>query len=170
MTSIQRIAASLAVSIGLMLPAVIGAEAAPVNATAQKNLDSVSEAASNQVELIGRRGGGREFRHGGGGRNWGHRGGGRRWSHGGGGGKWSHRGGQRWGDGKWRHKYGHRHRHRHRGFYFYGSPFFYDDYYYGYPYYSYYDYGYDDGYTSCYRECREYHGPRYCRLYWRRYC
>lgn len=26
------------------------------------------------------------------------------------------------------------------------------------------------GYGSCYRRCRIYHGPRFCRRYWRRYC
>ena len=36
----------------------------------------------------------------------------------------------------------------------------------------YYDrpYGYGYGGTSCYRICRDYHGPDYCRYYWRRYC
>ncbi len=40
-------------------------------------------------------------------------------------------------------------------------------------YYGYRDYGYGyDGYggPSCYRICRDYHGPDYCRYYWRRYC
>ncbi len=31
-------------------------------------------------------------------------------------------------------------------------------------------YGYGYGGTSCYRICRDYHGPDYCRYYWRRYC
>jgi hypothetical protein len=54
----------------------------------------------------------------------------------------------------------HRHRHRHHGStFFFAAPFFYDGY-----------YGYDYGYDSCYRDCRYYHGPRYCRVHWRRYC
>lgn len=132
MTSIKRIVASLAVGAGLMLPAAMGANAAPVNATAQKEL-GVSHGASGQVELIRRR------HHGG-----------------------KHHGGKH---------HGGYHR-GYRGFYwgapFLAAPFFYGgDYYDDYPY----SYGYSSGYgNSCYRECREFHGPRYCRAYWRRYC
>lgn len=53
----------------------------------------------------------------------------------------------------------HRHRRHHGSSFFFAAPFFYDGY-----------YGYDDGYNSCYRDCRNYHGPRYCRIHWRRYC
>jgi hypothetical protein len=53
----------------------------------------------------------------------------------------------------------HRHRRHHGSTFFFAAPFFYDGY-----------YGYDDGYNSCYRECRYSHGPRYCRIHWRRYC
>jgi hypothetical protein len=150
MTSIQRIVATIAVGAGLMLPAVMGTQAAPINATAQKSLGPVSEAANNQVELIGKR----HHRRGGGG--WKH-GGGKSWKYGGGGG-WKHRG----------------HRHRRNHFYwgapFLAAPFFYGGYYdYGYNDYPY--YGYSSGYDNdCYRECREFNGPRYCRRYWRRYC
>lgn len=164
MTSIKRIVASLAVGAGLMLPAAIGgAQAAPVSAATQ-NFGIASQAAGSQVELIKERGGPR-WRHGGGG--------GPRWKHGGGGSGWKHGGGgwkPGYGGKKWSHK-GNRWRHRHSGFYF-ASPFFYNDYgYYGY-------YGYYDDYpyysssydNYCYRECREEHGPRYCRRYWRRYC
>lgn len=49
-------------------------------------------------------------------------------------------------------------RHHHfrgrRGFFFYGGPFFYDDYYGG----------------SCYWNCRQFHGPRYCSYYSYNYC
>ena len=177
MTSIQRIAASLAVSTGLMLLPMIGVEAAPVNATAQKSL-GLSEAASNQVELIGRRrGGGREFRGGGGrrwaggggGRRWAGRGGGRRWAYGGGGRRWAYGGaGRRWAyrDGGWRWR--HRDRWRYRDRFFWGAPFLFG-FTGGYsPYYS--SYGYSGYGNFCYRECRAFNGPRYCRRFWRRYC
>lgn len=53
-------------------------------------------------------------------------------------------------------------RHHRRGFYFYP--------YYSYYPYDYYDYSYSSSYSSCYWNCRRYHGPRYCRIHWRRYC
>ncbi len=37
------------------------------------------------------------------------------------------------------------------------GPYLYDDY-------------YEPDYDSCYWNCRRYHGPRYCRKRWRRYC
>jgi hypothetical protein len=54
--------------------------------------------------------------------------------------------------------------------FFFGSPFYYNDYGYydGYDYSSYrYRYNYNN---SCYRECRTEHGPRYCRNNWEDYC
>ena len=53
MTSIKHIVATLAVSTGLMLPAMVSTNAAPVNATAQKSLGPVSEATSAQVQEVG---------------------------------------------------------------------------------------------------------------------
>lgn len=44
------------------------------------------------------------------------------------------------------------------------APFLYHGYSHGYG-----GYGYD-GRNYCYRECRYYHGPRYCSRYWRRFC
>jgi hypothetical protein len=73
-------------------------------------------------------------------------------------------GGRRFYGGYWRgHRHGHWRGHRHHrrfygGFYGWGFPYYYGDYGYGY-------YG-----NSCYRTCRLYHGPRYCRYHWRRYC
>jgi hypothetical protein len=127
MTSIKHIVASLAVGAALMFPAAMGAQAAPVNATAQKNLGVVSETAGSQVEQVRRRG---------------HR----------------HRG----------------HRHRHRGHrhgrshFWLGAPFLAAPFFYG----GYYDYSprYYGGGNYCYRECREFYGPRYCRRHWRRFC
>ena len=63
-------------------------------------------------------------------------------------------------------RYGWGHRRHHRGGFWWGvpfiaAPFLYDGYGYGYG------YGYGN---SCYRVCRHYHGPRYCRYHWRRYC
>jgi hypothetical protein len=58
-----------------------------------------------------------------------------------------------------RHYRRHGGHHRHGSTFFFAAPFFYDGY-----------YGYDYGYNSCYRECRYSHGPRYCRIHWRRYC
>ena len=52
------------------------------------------------------------------------------------------------------------HRHRHRGFRGWWVPFAAAPLLYG-------GYSYSN---SCYRECRYYYGPRYCRYNWRRYC
>lgn len=84
--------------------------------------------------------------------------------------KW--RGKHRFGHGGFKHhgfgKHRFRHHRRRHHFPFLAAPFFAAPFFYG----GYYDYYYDDGYGGdyCYRECRYYHGPRYCRYYWRRYC
>ena len=57
---------------------------------------------------------------------------------------------------------GHRYYRHHRGYGYWGAPFFFAPFYYG-------GYGYGDS-NSCYWDCRQYHGPRYCRYHWRRYC
>jgi hypothetical protein len=56
----------------------------------------------------------------------------------------------------------HHHRRHHRGSFFGITPTYPDDYY-GYD-------TYNSDYNSCYLNCRNYHGRRYCRTYWRRYC
>jgi len=60
--------------------------------------------------------------------------------------------------GKWK---GHRHHHYRRGIGW-TTPLIVAPY-------GYYD-SYDSDYDSCYSNCRVYHGPRYCRANWRKYC
>jgi hypothetical protein len=62
-----------------------------------------------------------------------------------------------------RHGHWRGHHHHHHGSRFFVAPFFFGPYYYNYGYYG-------SGRNSCYWNCRHYHGPRYCRWHWRRYC
>lgn len=65
-------------------------------------------------------------------------------------------------------RYGRRHRNRiWLGAPLLAAPFIYHGYSHGYGYSRGYGYG---GRNYCYRECRYYHGPRYCSRYWRRFC
>jgi hypothetical protein len=154
--------AVLAVGIACTFGSLGVASAATVSAPTAQSLAPMSEAGQGTVELVkiyphggGGGGGGSGHRpHVGGSQNY-HPGGGNGWK------SYSNNGKQYYGknDGKHHHRH---HRHGGSSFFFYGSPFYYDDGYYGYsPYYS---------PNSCYRECRYYHGPRYCRHYWRRFC
>jgi hypothetical protein len=135
---------------------VDSAMASPASAAAE-HFAAGRQAAGSATPLLtpvhghGGHGGGGGHYHGGGGGHY----------HGGGGGHY-HGG---WGGhyhGGWGHHY-----------YGYGGPYFY----YGGPSY-YYDYDDDDyyyrpyyysGVNRAYRRCRAHHGPRYCRLHWRRY-
>lgn len=144
MNWMKRTAIVLATGAALSLPASINASAAPVGQAAgvvnTLNSASAAQSESNLIE-VGRRG-----------RGYGRHGGYRR--HGG------------WG----RHRYGYR-RHRGHGWGLaaglLAAPLIYGAYDNGYGY-SGYGGGYGGG--SCYRECRYYHGPRYCRWNANRYC
>ena len=172
--------AAIAVSITYIFGSLGATSAGTISGPAAQSVDPMNQVNNSSVVLVrdGRGGdwvGGGGKSGGGGGGGGGRPGGGGNWSgKSGGGGNWSGKpgGGGNWsgkpgGGGNWNGKPGgggkpggHHHRHRrHFSSGFYVWPDYYDD-----------NYGYDYSYESCYRECRYYHGPRYCRYNWRRYC
>ena len=180
---------AIAVGIACVFGSVGATLAGTISGPVAQSVDPMSQVNNGSVDLVrdgrgdwvgggGKSGGGGGGGRPGGGGNWsGKSGGGGNWSgKPGGGGKWSGKpgGGGKWsgnpgGGGNWNGKPGgggkpggHHHRHRRNfssGFYVWPDYYDYD-----------YGYSYDYSYDSCYRQCRYYHGPGYCRYNWRRYC
>lgn len=141
MITIKRTLAAAAVGAAMAMSGMfMPASAAPAGGLAPLSVLPDAQFTDKGLTEIRKRGRGGWKR---GGRRHSFRGGGHR--------RWSGRGHRRYGR-----------RHRNRGIYiapFLAAPFLYGGYnhYYG-------------GGNSCYQECRYYHGPRYCKRYWRRYC